>query len=816
MPRKKKEDQAPRRPEEIIQRNMEDVMHESMMPYSEHVILERALPRVEDGLKPVQRRILFTMHELGNTSDKPHRKCARIVGDCLGKYHPHGDSSVYDALARMAQDFVMRVRLVDGHGNFGSIDGDSPAAMRYTEARMTEQAEVMLRDIDKDTVGFHLNFDDTQKEPDLLPARFPNLLVNGASGIAVGLATNIPPHNLGETVNAVIAQIDDPKITTARLMEHLPAPDFPTGGILARDEELLQAYETGRGKLKVRAKVHIEDGSAGRHLIVVDEVPYQVNKAAMLEKILRVSEEKKGIFSGIYDIRDESDRMGMRAVIETRKDADPEKILNALYKYSDLQTTFGMNLVAIADGKPRQMGIREAVGYYIRHQKDVVTRRTRYELAQAEARAHILEGLIIAVDNLDEVIRIIRGSKNPKEARVRLVERFSLTEIQAQAILDMRLQRLTNLEVLSLRNEYAELVKRIAALKGILASEKKLMNVIKKELGEIRDRYADPRRTQLVDSFEEIVVEEEKPVADETAVVLTQAGFLKRMPVKALDKAVAGGEFTDAPRRVIRTMTDAKLLFFTDMGNCYVVPAEKLPEAARPKERGLPLGGVLAGLEKDERLVALVEAGDWSGELMFVTEKGLVKRSALCDYNVRKAKFAALNLKNGDRLLDVLRPEGFESVLLLTRRGMAIHFAVEDVSVIGRTAAGVKAMALAPDDSVAFAFPHNSEGEVIMISELGYMKRCLLIDFDRQARGGKGVKAYNFTRNGSFGTAIAGALIVREPYDFRIVQKSGTATPVNTEDVAIESRTGRGQPYVVVVMDDVVTELVKADCTRDA
>ena len=811
MARKKKDDTTQRRPEEIIQRTMEDVMHDSMMPYSEYVILERALPRVEDGLKPVQRRILYTMHELGNTSDKPHRKCARIVGDCLGKYHPHGDTSVYDALARMAQSFVMRTQLVDGHGNFGSIDGDSPAAMRYTEARMTEQAEVMLRDIDKDTVGFHLNFDDTQKEPDLLPARFPNLLVNGASGIAVGLATNIPPHNLGECVDAVIAQIDNPGITTQQLMAALPAPDFPTGGLLAtNDGELLQAYETGRGKLKVRAKVHLEDGSAGRKLIVIDEVPYQVNKAAMLEKILRVSEEKKGVLSGIYDIRDESDRMGMRAVVEVRKDADPEKILNALYKYSDLQVTFGVNMVAIADGKPRQMGIKQVIAYYIRHQKDVITRRTKYELAQAEARAHILEGLIIAVDNLDEVIRIIRSSKNPKEARTRLMERFALSEIQAQAILDMRLQRLTNLEVLSLRQEYEEITKLIARLKGILASEKKLMGVIKKELGEIREKYADPRRTQLVDSFDEIVVEDEKPVADETVVILSQAGFLKRMPVKAYEKAINGGEFADPPRQAIRTMTDAKLLFFTDVGSCYIVTADKLNETAKPKERGLPLGGVLAGLEKDERLVALIEAGDWSGELMFVTAKGLIKRSSLADYNVRKAKFFALNLKNGDRLIDVLRPEGCESALLLTRKGMAIHFAIEEVSLIGRTAAGVKAMTLAADDEIAFAFAHNSEGEIIMASEMGYMKRCLLIDFERQARGGKGVKAFNFLKNGSNGSYVAGALMVKEAYDFKILQKNGAATPLNTEDVPIEAKNGKGQPYLVVVMDDVVTQLVKA------
>ncbi len=810
MARKKKEEPVERKPEEIIQRTMEDVMHDSMMPYSEHVILERALPRVEDGLKPVQRRILFTMHELGNTPDKPHRKCARIVGDCLGKYHPHGDSSVYDALARMAQPFVMRAMLVDGHGNFGSIDGDSPAAMRYTEARMTEAAMAMLKDIEKDTVGFHLNFDDTQKEPDLLPARFPNLLVNGANGIAVGLATSIPPHNLGEAIDATIAQIDKPKITTEELMAIMPAPDFPTGGVLARDGELVQAYETGRGKLKVRAKVHIEDGTAGRKLIVVDEVPYQVNKAAMLEKVLRVSEEKKGIFSGIYDIRDESDRMGMRAVVEVKKDADPEKILNALYKYTDFQTTFGVNMVAIAEGKPRQMGIKQMIGYYIDHQKNVVTRRTKYELQQAEARAHILEGLIIAVDNLDEVIRLIRGSKTPREAREKLVARFALSEIQAQAILDMRLQRLTNLEVLSLRKEYEDLTKLIANLKAILGSERKLMAVIKKELLEIREKFADPRRTQLVDSFEEIVIEEEKPVADDTVVILTQAGFVKRMAPKAYDKAVAGGEFADPPRKAIRTMTDAKLLFFTDVGSAYILAAEKIAETAKAKDRGLPLGGVLAGLENDESLVALIDAGDWSGELMFVTRKGLIKRTALSEYNVRKSKFAALNLKNDDRLLDVLSPGGFESVLLLSRAGMAIHFAVEDVSVIGRTAAGVKAMALGADDEVAFAFVHNSEGEVIMISDLGYMKRCLLIDFERQARGGKGVKAFAFLKNGMNGSRLAGALTVTEPFRFNIVQKSGTVTPYVTEDVAIEPKSSRGQPYVVVVMDDVVTELVRA------
>ncbi|MBQ6123016.1 MAG: DNA gyrase subunit A, partial [Clostridia bacterium] len=531
----------------------------------------------------------------------------------------------------------------------------------------------------------------------------------------------------------------------------------------------------------------------------------QVNKSAMLEKILKLSEEKKAALGGIYDIRDESDRTGMRAVVELRRDTDPQRVLAYLYKYSDLQVTFGVNMVAIAEGKPKQMGIKQIIGHYIDHQKNVVTRRTRYELQQAEARAHILEGLIIAVDNLDEVIRLIRGSKTPKEARDKLMARFELTQIQAQAILDMRLQRLTNLEVLSLKKEYEDLTKLIAKLRGILGSERKLMGVIKKELQEIRDKYADPRRTELVDSFEEIAVEEEKAPADETVVIYTQAGFIKRMPPKAYEKT----EFADPPRIAVNTMTDRKLMFFTDVGNCYLLPASQVTETSKPKDRGLPLGGVLAGLENDERLVAMLDSGDWQGELLFVTEKGLAKRTSLADYNVRKSRFAAINLKNGDRLLSVQRPEGFESALLLTRQGMAIHFAVEEVSLIGRTAAGVKAVTLAPGDGVAFAFLHNSEGEVVMISDLGYMKRCLLIDFDRQARGGKGLKAFNFLKNGQNGRAVAGALMVKEAFDFRILQKGGTATACNTEDVAIEPRSGRGQPYVVVVMDDVVTEIVR-------
>ena len=547
----RKDDKIPVVEENILSVPMEEVMHMSMIPYAEHVIMDRAIPRVEDGMKPVQRRILFTMNELGITPDTPYRKCARIVGDCLGKYHPHGDSSVYDALVRLAQDFSMRGTLVDGHGNFGSVDGDSAAAMRYTEARMTPLAMLMLKDIDKDTVPFRLNFDDTLKEPDMLPASFPNLLVNGAGGIAVGLATNIPPHNLRESINAVIAQIDNPDITVDELMKIIPAPDFPTGGILLNTPELRTAYETGRGKLLLRAKTHIEDGTAGRKLIVITEIPYQVNKSAMLEKILRLSEEKKAALGCIYDIRDESDRTGMRAVIELRKDADVDKVLAYLFKYSDMQVTFGVNMVAIADGKPRLLSLRRMIRYYIRHRKNVITARTQYELDKAKARAHILEGLMIAVDNLDEVIQLIRKSENPKAAKAGLMERFGLTEIQAQAILDMRLQRLTGLEILALRKEYAELLKTIAELEAILNNEKKLMNVIKKELQTVADQFGDERRTTIeeVHNVVEALVKEEK-TAEEALVTFSREGYLRRRLAQGQKGGPARGRPAGRPARL--------------------------------------------------------------------------------------------------------------------------------------------------------------------------------------------------------------------------------------------------------------------------
>ena len=792
----------------IIRINIEEEMKKSYIDYSMSVIVARALPDVRDGFKPVHRRILYGMMGIGNTSDKPYKKCARVVGEVLGKYHPHGDSSVYGALVRMAQSWNMRYTLVDGQGNFGSVDGDSPAAMRYTEARMTNLAVEMLRDIDKDTVDFHLNFDDTQNEPDLLPSSFPNILVNGADGIAVGLATNIPPHNLGECIDGCVALMENPSITTQELMKYIPGPDFPTGGVMATTQELYQAYETGRGKVPLRAKVSIEPGSSGRTLLVMTEMTYGKNKAALLEKILRLSEEKKDLFSDIYDIRDESDRTGMRAVIELKRDADAERVLAALYKYSELQDTFGINMVCIANGKPMQLGLKAILEYYIRHRKDVVLRRTRYELDKAKARAHILEGLIIAVDNLDEVIRLIRSSKNPKEAKERLMARFALTDIQAQAILDMRLQRLTNLEILTLRQEYAEVLKLIEKLEAILKSEKKLMKVIKDELLEVKEKYATPRRTLLVDGFEEKEIEPLPHVADETLVYLSRSGFIKRVSPRLYEKSAAAGEETDT-LQLLPCDTDARVLFFTDLGFCYSLPVDKIPEC-RLKDRGTPPGALLAGLEKDEHIVSALLKSEGEEKLLFVSEGGIVKRTSASEYAINRARFQAISLKKDDKLKCVMILKDESSLLILTQSGMSIHFRMEEVSVIGRSAAGVKGISLAPGDSVAYVFPNSEEGEILLASEKGYMKRVLLIDFDLQARGGKGVKCFTFLKNGSNGTCLSGALLVKEPFEFSYTLKSGESARMSTDVVRIERRESKGTMYVMCVLDDVITEISKA------
>ncbi len=804
---------APLTPD-IIQKPLEEVMHQSMMPYAEYVILERAIPRVEDGLKPVQRRILYTMNELGLTPDKPHRKCARIVGDCLGKFHPHGDSSVYDALTRLAQPYTMRGIMVDGHGNFGSIDGDSAAAMRYTEARMAPLAMQMLRDIEKDTVPFRLNFDDTLKEPDLLPARFPNLLVNGASGIAVGLATNIPPHNLREVTEAVCLQIDREDVSLDELMQVLPAPDFPTGGVLLDTPEIRAAYETGRGKLTLRAKVTIEPGSAGRTLLVIHEVPYGVPKAAMLEKILRLSEEKKAALGCIYDIRDESDRTGLRAVIELRKDANPQKVLAYLYKYSDLQVTFGVNMVAVAAGKPVLMGLKTVIQHFIRHQKDVVTRRTQYELEQARARAHILEGLIVAVDNLDEVIALIRASKNGKEAKQRLMERFAFTDVQAQAILDLRLQRLTGLEIEALRKEYAEILKLITTLEGILGSEKKLLAVIKKELREIASEYGDDRRTQLIHEHpaEAVVITEEAPAPEDAVVFFTRGGQLRRMAPRFYEKLDMPVQESDMPRYLFRTQTDHTLLFFTDKGNCYPLSVGALTESNKPKDRGGALSSVLAGLENGEKCVSLLLVTPGSlnamNDLLFFTRNGQVKRTAAGDYDVKRAKVAAINLKGGDQLLSVVPAEESCDLLCISRSGMSIRFSLDSVPQMGRVSAGVKAMKLEENDQLVLTCPIANSDQVILFTERGYGKRLMGALFDTQGRGGKGVKCVSFNKSGSTGSFVAAAARLTAARAFTVLQSGGLMTAMTSDELPCLALADKGKPAVMAVLDDVVEDII--------
>lgn len=791
--------------ETILLKSMDEVMHESMMPYAEHVILERALPRVEDGLKPVQRRILYTMMELGLSPDKPHRKSARIVGDCLGKYHPHGDSSVYDAMVRMAQPFNMGVTLVDGHGNFGSVDGDSAAAMRYTEARMTEPAMLLLKDIDKDTVDFTWNFDDTLKEPELLPGRFPNLLINGANGIAVGLATSIPPHNPVEAIDAVVAVLDNPRIKIAELMKILPAPDFPTGGFLLDSPEIAQSYETGRGKLTMRARTHFEEVKNGKTRIVVDEFPYQINKAACLSKILEITQEKKALFAAVSDIRDESDRMGTRAVIEIKKDGDPERILALLFKYSDLQCTFGANYVAIADGKPQQLNLKQIIEYYVRHQRAVVTRRTKTELEIAKKRCHILEGLMVAVNNLDRVIKLIRASKSPKEAREGLMKTFSLTEIQAQAILDLRLQKLTNLELLAIEKEYREVKKRIAELEAILASDQKLVHLIKKELLEVRKLFDGRRKTQIISADAEIEAPAAEPETVEEMVVAVCADLKIRKCVKRqfnLSQIRA-----DKPERIIEVNSNESIRLFTNRGAMLNLKVSDIPET-RPSARAANLVSIVE-LEKGETIVGAFGDVD-EGSYLFCTAGGMVKRSKAADYRVRGKRTAALNLKDKDVLIGVY-PMPNMDILLVTEQGMCIRFASDSVPETGRAAAGVIGIKLEPKDRVMACMPVGDEGELIVLSDRGFGKRSFLFDYEQQGRNGKGVKTFDFRKNGSNGTRIAFAGTVRDPFTLIVEQRHGTKTPINTEQIHIEPKASKGEMLLAVVLDDDVVSAYRGD-----
>ncbi|MBO4989101.1 MAG: DNA topoisomerase 4 subunit A [Clostridia bacterium] len=789
---------------EIFATPLERVLPDSMLPYAEFVILDRALPRVEDGLKPVQRRILYTMNEMGLTPDKPHKKCARIVGDCMGKYHPHGDSSVYDAMVRMAQDFNMRMTLVDGHGNFGSVDGDPAAAMRYTEARMAPLALELLRDLDKDTVPFSLNFDDSLKEPDILPGRFPNLLVNGASGIAVGLATNIPTHNLGEAIDAVIAYIDNPKITLENMMKIIPGPDFPTGGYILKNE-LEQAYRTGKGKIYLRAKYAIEEGTGEKRNIVITELPYQVNKSNLLRKIAELCDERKEELGDIASVTDESDRNGMRAVISLKKEADEEKIMKYLFKYTDLQVTFGINMVAIAKGKPQQLGLLDILKYYAEHQREVVLRRSRFDLNNAKARCHILEGLIVAVNNIDEVIYIIRHADNVADARTKLKNRFSLTDRQAQAILDLRLARLTKLEILSLENELKELKEQIKKLTAIIGSQKLQMEVVKEELREVKKNYKSDRRSVIIGSEEEIRIErfdDVKPVVQKV-LAMTADHKLKCVTKKNfnLSNKELGRRSTldNVLVTLLEANSDQKIFAFTNKWNCHKLSFDDLPET-KLSDEGIDYDEIVSAAEEGEYPVAFFAIGETfpEGELLFLSKAGMIKRTVWSEYNLAKNVFQAAKLKEGDEIVSVVpyEAEGC-SIFFVTRKGMCLNAEMTDIPLQGRISGGVKGMALAEGDEIVFVKQISEEGEIVLATSENAFKRIIPSVNEPSTRYRKGVRVSPLGDD----EEIVFASYVREPYMLAVENKDGSLVELSTEDIAIRKLSQR--PVVLRDRDDI-------------
>ena len=742
---KKQKTENIERQDAIVLQSLEEVLHGSMIPYTEHVVMDRALPRVEDGLKPVQRRILYSMMELGLEPDKPFRKSARIVGDCLGKYHPHGDTSVYDAMARMSQDFVLREPLVEGHGNFGSIDGDSPAAMRYTEARMAPLALELLRDLDKDTVRWSLNFDDTLKEPDMLPGRFPNLLVNGAYGIAVGVATNIPPHNLGEVIDGVVAYIDDPKITLKDMMKIIKGPDFPTGGELILGDGIKSAYETGKGKITIRAKVNIER-NGDKSSLVISEIPYQVNKSALLQKIAELKENNKDKLACISEITDESDRNGMRAIIKLKKEANPQKVLEYLYKNTNLEIQFGINMVAIAGGKPRQLGLLDIISYYVEYQREIIVRRSKFDLDRAKERAHIVEGLLVAIKNIDEVIKIIRKSQNVTEAKQKLKERFALSEKQTQAILDMRLSRLVNLEKEKLEIELKNLKELIEELTKILASKTRQYGVVKKEILEIKKRYATKRRSSIGKTTKvELSEAKEEPIAvNKYMLVLSAGGTIKKCTAKNYsmsNKSIGDGTtLCDIHSDMLEVQTAETVLVFTDKGNVIKTNIDTLKEC-KLREGGLALNKIEPSA-KDEHPIKILPLLS-KKNLVFYSKQGMVKKTAVEDTIVSKTYYQAVKINDGDALIGVEYEEGGK-VLMLSKLGMSLKFDLQEVPIQGRISAGVKGINLDDGDEVLFAGQVGEKGNVLVITDGGYMKKISLEEFPVAQRYRKGLKYANF------------------------------------------------------------------------
>ena len=792
----------------IIQKSVDVVMHESMMPYTEHVILDRALPRVEDGLKPVQRRILYSMMELGITPDKPYRKSARVVGDCLGKYHPHGDTSVYDAMVRMAQSFNMGECLVDGHGNFGSVDGDGAAAMRYTEVRMAPLALEMLRDLDKGTVDWNFNFDDTLKEPATLPARYPNLLVNGATGIAVGLATNIPPHNLAEVVSGVVAYIDNPKISLKEMMKYIKGPDFPTGGYIIAGEELVRAYETGKGKIMIRAKVHIEKGDNDKKSIVITELPYQVNKATLLTKILELRDAKKTELAGISEICDESDRNGMRAVIRIKKDFEPEPILNYLFKYTNLQVSYGINLVAVADRKPRQLGLLDIISYYVAYQREIIYRRTKFDLDNAKEREHILLGLVVAVKNIDEVVKIIKTSDNTSHAKKRLMDRFKLSDRQAQAILDMRLARLTSLEVYKLEQELKEIQALIKRLTEILGSTKLQFEIVKTELNEIKKRFKKDRESHIItniDEYELKAVDDKKPV-ENVVVGITKAGTIKVMPSKHFSSVTKEwsdkcGD-TDLYYKLISTTTDKTLIFFTNLGNAFKIVVEDIPEC-KFREKGLKLEDLTKEAGYKEFAVAVFEMPDQSNselgeeQLLFLSSDGMIKKTAWKEYYLLKSFYQAAKFKDGDFLVDVqpLTKVEQDTMVFVTQKGFVLNAFMDDIPLQGRISGGVKGVMLSEGDKVVLITQAKLKDKIAVVTDKGYAKKVKLVEIEPMARYRKGVKIIELNKTNN-GDKVVYASIVRDPYTIVIEDNDGAKSAYSTDNLDNQPRTSTGKSLV--------------------
>ena len=783
----------------ILPVNLEQEMRNSYIDYAMSVIVSRAIPDVRDGLKPVHRRILYAMQEAGMTPGKPYKKSARIVGEVLGKYHPHGDSSVYDAIVRMAQDFSMRYMLADGHGNFGSVDGDPAAAMRYTEVRMSRISELMLQDIDKETVDFTPNYDESLKEPTVLPSKFPELLVNGTSGIAVGMATNIPPHNMNEVIDGVLMLIDNPDATAEELMTVIKGPDFPTGGLIMGTAGIKSAYSTGRGQIKMRAKANIETMSNGKPRIIVTELPYQVNKARLIEKIAELVREKQ--IEGITDLRDESDRSGMRIVMELRKDINPDIMLNQLYKHTQMQETFGVIMLALVENQPKVLTLKQVLHYYIKHQEDVITRRTRYELAKAEARAHILEGLNIALDHIDAVITTIRESRTADIARTALMEGFSLSEKQAQAILDLRLQRLTGLEREKIEEEYQEILKRIEWLKSVLADEWKIMEIIKEELTEVKRKFGDERRTNITHDMSEIDIED--MIADDDVVIsITHRNYIKRIKLDTYRRQNRGGtgvngmptKEDDFVENLLITTNHHTILFYTNKGRVYYLKAYQIAEASRTA-KGTALINLLK-LDKDEKVSAVIQVRDYDPDkyLFMATKMGVVKRVSLSDFNTsRKIGVIAISLQEDDELIGVKITNGQQKIMLGTKNGMAIAFEEDQVRVMGRIARGVKGIRLTPGDEVVAMDSLKEDADVLTVTECGLGKRTTIDQYTVQHRGGKGLINLKVTEKTG---KVIGMAVVQEDHELLLITEGGVVLRTSISGI---SKIGRNTQGVIIM-----------------